>query len=342
MKSNPQRTQNFWEPIYAPEKDNEFEQFEITEDEIRSGMGRKKKWISVADFERIESWKVKEFTFTEIDFEGNYGGQKLAFDDCVFEMCSFRNTRWENTKFRNCKFKLTTFSLAEFSQCEFRNCTYEKIGISGNETKFSEVFIEPSRFISAAYTNTDPNVLSENGTSPAYQKYRLEGTKAAVARALLNMQPIHRDIEALTSAKRIARMSEGRYRTRSAQIDFSTGSRWRGAIRFASYFSEHLLVSMFGWLSGWGLKAGRLILIGLLMVSLFLGYYQISGFPTSSLIENLIRTMEYWFLFGYTKYDLQELPAHIHAVVFLNGFAGLVWFGTMLPVVLEKMSSGDE
>ena len=74
--------------------------------------------------------------------------------------------------------------MTTFSNCEFRSCKWDTIGLSGNMTNLQGTIItNPSKFIDAAYSGTNPNKKLPSG-DPAHQRARLESTKATVARTL--------------------------------------------------------------------------------------------------------------------------------------------------------------
>lgn len=344
-KVNIQREKNFWEPIYQPEKDNVFEKWHINDKEINITTGKKNVWIDISDFSKISKKEILNFKFENIDFEGTLSGKDLRIKNCNFILCSFRNSNWSNIKFTNCNFTQTSFSLSTFKNCEFRNCNYSKIGISGNETKFDNVYIEPQNFINSAYTNTDKNVLKEFKRNLYYQKYRLENTKTIVARMLLQMKPIRNEIDIYAIAKKVARTTEIYYYMKKNIFNISTNKIFKKLfyiVKLVINIIELLFTLSIGWLSGWGLKIGRTILIGFIITIIFSLYYKIVIFNKLNYFNCYLRSLEYWFLVGYTKYSFDDIPMFNQIIIFMNSLFGMFWFGTLLPVILEKLGKSDE
>ena len=344
-KTNIQRDKNFWEPIYAPENDNSFRKWTVNDDELNTTSGKKNVWIDIADFIKLKKNIIENFTFTDIDFEGIVFKERLKFLKCKFISCSFRNSEWDSVKFTDCEFTRTSFSISKFTNCEFRKCKYKEIGISGNETKFDNVYIEPKKFINAAYTNTDEKVLFELKINPLYQIYRLENTKTAVARMLLQMKPIRNDIDTYATAKKIARTSEIFYYIKKNLYEIKINRffcKINPLLKLMTNYIEFLFTYSIGWLSGWGLKVGRTLSIGFIVTLFFGAYYYFFTFKDNELIDCYLRSLEYWFLVGYTKYDFENVSIINQYIIFMNSLLGMFWFGTLLPVILEKLGKSDE
>jgi hypothetical protein len=345
IKENPQRAKNFWEPIYSPENDNKYQKWEISDENIGTITGKKKSWVQIDDFAKVKTKRIRDFKFDYVDFIGNFDDSYMTFNECTFTCCSFYRSSWKNIKFRDCMFQNTSFSISKFENCEFRDCKFNNISISGNEMKFINSYIEPQHFIAAATTNLDPDILHEQNVLPEYQSYRLEKTKSSVARMLLQMKPIKNDIDTYVQAKRIARKSESFFQIKKHFYEIKAGklkAKFFGVIGILLCFIEFLFISTIGWLSGWGLKTGRALILGLICTILFALYYHFYLFQPDSFVKSYLRGLEYWFLFGYTRYDISSLSLINKIVVFLNSLLGLFWFATILPVLIEKMGKENE
>ena len=159
---NPQRNYNYWEPIFEPGI-YEFSNWDPSINENVTGI--KEVSIDIANYQEYKN--LEGFNFEKIDFSGilNGGTTKITFKKCIFDKCSFRNAVFENTKFTECIFSYTTFSLSEFKQCEFRKCTYKEIGISGNTTRFENIYIEPDIFLKNVFLYNNKRVLLEKQTT---------------------------------------------------------------------------------------------------------------------------------------------------------------------------------
>ena len=343
--TNPQRSSNFWEIIYSPNENNSYEKWEITDCDINTTIGKKNTWVDIGEFEKITTKHIKRFNFDHVDFKGEFKSSYMTFNECEFKSCSFYRSSWKNVKFRNCFFQETSFSISRFENCEFRDCKFKDISISGNEMKFINTYIEPHRFITAAKTNLDRKVLKQEDVKAEYQIFKLEKTKSTAARMLLKMKPIKNDIDTFMHAKRITRKSESFFLIKKNYHDVLFGSimaKVFGLIRMALYFIEYLFIFAIGWLNGWGLKAGKSIVLGFLCTIVFSLYYYLHLFKHESFAICYLRELEYWFLFGYTMHDVSEISLIGKTVIFLNSLLGLFWFATILPVLIEKMGKENE
>jgi hypothetical protein len=346
IKENPQRSNNFWETIYSPEVDHKYEKWNIADEKNNKVTGIIEVWVQINDIEKMEKGRFKGFKFERTDFIGELEKKHFVFTECQFIQCAFYKCVWKNVKFQKCSFEKTSFSISQFEDCEFRDCHFKEISISSNEMKLINVYIEPFKFISAAYTNLDVNTLREEGVDPEYQAYRLEGTKASVARMLLQMRPIRNNIDTFMEAKHIARRCESFHLIKKGFFDVTKGedfkTKLKGLVKIPLYFIEYFIIFAIGWLSGWGLKIGRTFLIGFLCTICFSLYYNFFLFKSDSFIGNYLKSLEYWFLFGYTKYSMTNIPFLDQLIIFMNSFLGLFWFATVLPVLLEKMGKDNE
>jgi len=273
---NPQRSKNYWEVIYSPERDNCHDKWEISDEGMDTITGKKNVLIEISDFKNLKIKHIRDFSFNYVDFMGKLENTYLNFNNCNFVECSFYRSSWKNIKFQKCNFENTSFSITKFENCEFRECKFKDISISGNEMKFLNSYIEPYKFIKAAYTNLDSSILKEKNINPKYQLYRLEGTKSSAARMLLQMRPIKNDIDTFMDAKHIARKCESFHNIKKGFYQFSCKelkTKFKGLLSILLYFIEYLFISAIGWLSGWGLKAGRTLIIGLLCTIGFSFYY---------------------------------------------------------------------
>lgn len=130
-------------------------------------------------------YPVHGITFTSCDFFGDFSDIEISFVGCKFIGCDFGGTIWRDAKFSGCTIDACSLTIAEFYSCQFYNCSWNKITVSGTETKFSDTLVtNPREFVGAMYTNTDANVLSAFTKSVPYQLMRLENTKAKIARSI--------------------------------------------------------------------------------------------------------------------------------------------------------------
>lgn len=173
----------YWEPIFEADFPGVTDQFDWN----KSRTTEVENCVCRADALN-DSGKsyFKDINFLKCDFRGDFNLTKLTFTACSFEYCDLGSSTWRNVKFQKCKFKSSSITMATFVKCQLVDCEWSDIGFSGNETRIDDCLItNPKEFIASAYTNIDPDILKDNGTTPHYQKMRLESTKTTVARAVL-------------------------------------------------------------------------------------------------------------------------------------------------------------
>jgi len=143
-----------------------------------------------------EPYKLTKLTFEQCDFQGDFDHKPtMQFNECRFSKCDFAYSNWHYTSFRNCEFKDCSFSLTSFQECEFRDCNWAKIGFAGHKTVMNRTFItNPKEFIEAGFSGSDP-ARQNDKQHAAFQKYRLENTKAHLARGLLYSHEVVGDDE---------------------------------------------------------------------------------------------------------------------------------------------------
>lgn len=289
-----------------------------------------------------------EYTFREVDFCDLLELEKpdtISFEKCEFKKVSFSKTIFKNVNFKECKFIETTFSLSTFIDCEFRDCEFKKIGISGNTTIFQNCYIDPEKLLHNVYVNEDKELLKEKGTTPFYQNYRSIKTRSEIARKIMTMRPVVNDLSMLITSIKVARNYETKSSIRGAFYHILTETFFKKVkYIFGFLFSivEIIIINIFGWLTGWGYKIGKTSCLGGIGIVIFSLLYSFILFPDASYFNNLLKSIEYWFLIGYTKYPFADLSLWKQWTVFLNSFFGSLWFASLIPVVFNKMSRDDK
>ena len=102
------------------------------------------------------------------------------------------------------------------------------------------------------------------------------------------------------------------------------------------------MINIFGWLTGWGHKIGKTVFIGIIGITLFSFIYKYWFFENDTYIQNLLKSCEYWFLVGYTKYTFNDLNICKQFIIFCNSFLGLLWYASLIPIIFNKMSKNDK
>jgi hypothetical protein len=338
------RSKSFWEPIYAPEEfGKNFPAFDWntrTVTALRNSTCRSEELVKVVNGRPRHT--IKSTSFTNCDFQGHFDFTKFTFDKCSFKSCDFMDTKWLDAKFTNCIFDSTSLSTAAFSNCQFIECKWLRLGISSNEMHFEKCRISnPYEFVASAYTNLDPNVLKQKNKTLQHQKYRLEGTKAKVARMLLiNLQgqgdddPFYDAVKAYTTQTLIAKIAAKKFQA------WSEPGAWLKVTSYAVrilLFVELAALSASGRINGWGGNVGRALLFGPILISFFWGIYFLSA-AVPGAWQAGIAALEITLLIGYTKYTSTSTPL-LHQMLFaLNMVLGLWWYAIFVPTMLNRIN----
>ncbi len=338
------RTASFWEPIFDSEEENPFPphawNFEhtgapthvtFTGSDLSSAM------------EAGGRPYFSEIRFVKCDFSGIFdlSPREIVFRHCYFVGCDFGLSTWKRAKFSNCSFDLSSLSQTQWIECDFRACTWNKIGMSGNETVFTSTTItNPGTFIRSAYTNLEQVVLAHRGIRADYQKMRLESTKATVARALSRMYVDYGDERAFYDALRTssnqstrAHIFETFYRLKTGDL----GERCKAAPILAFDLVDWAILNVAGAVNAWGMSIARPALIGLAIIFVFSSLYAVSD---SSLRWPMafIKAVEVTLLIGYTNHSGPSVSFGIHCLVLVNMLAGLLWYVVFIPTLVNRIS----
>ncbi len=288
----------------------------------RSSYGKRQK-IKIS---KRPNRRLIEKTFYICDFVGNLSD--ITFTKCVFKSCYWNRCTWKNVKFQECIFERTSFSFARFEDCQFRDCNFLQIGISGNETRFVNCTIDPQKLINAAYTNTDEQILSKYGKTPAEQLMYLEESKAKLAKQI-NLHNnsysefFYSGIKVATLQAIKARMAKRKYAIKWYDIFIM--------MRIVGDYLEYLLWSILGALNGWGEKTIRVLVFGLLLVLLFAFIYRFSNIsPTFG--KAFIRSFDISIVAGYSKI------CNVSWLELLNLVLGMIWYSIAIPTVINKLT----
>jgi hypothetical protein len=343
---NPQRYKNYWEPIYNPSI-NQFNIWNPDEKVLEQTTGIKEVSFNIEICKTLQLKRLTDKTFENIDFKGELdGGQrKFTFKNCRFNYCSFRETIFINIKFTNCKFNHTSFTFGKFVNCEFRDCSFTKIGISGNATYLENIYVNPIAFLRDFYLMKDKSVLKENNSNLLLQWFMLEKTRSNIARKLAEMQSIRRNIDFHINSIKTSRKYEILSWLKKSIYFLIKGSFFQKAqnlINLIYYALEYPTMMFFGWLSGWGNKIGKTLMIGLISLIILSKVNNYLIFQDDTFISSVLKTSEYWLLFGYTKYDFDKIPENIQWIIFGNSLLGMIWFAALIPIIINKLGKNDE
>lgn len=335
------RTHNYWEPTY----DGQTEPKDLSDfkwSNLFSNNGPLKQicnWtnfdpdktaadhaIEETDHNKHFNRRISEKTFQICDFCGNL--TNITFTRCIFSKCYWNRSIWKNIKFQECKFEKSSFSFARFRNCQFNDCNFSQIGISGNETEFSNCIIDPERLVNAAYTNTDKQTLLRYRKNPKEQIARLEATKAKLAKQInLNNNSysdyFYKGIKVATLQAVKSRIASRRYKIKWYNILL--------LICLMGDYVEFLLWSSLGFLNGWGEKTVRVLLSGLILIFIFaICYWKIGTSPTFT--TAFVRSFDVTIIAGYSKIS------QVTWLELTNLLAGMVWYSIAIPTLMTKLT----
>lgn len=349
------RRKNFWEPIYdpaytAPEKLYDWDtntSFGV-KDCVCTAEELEKKMQS----ENRPKWVMREMQFKKCDFRGNFNFDQIVFTDCSFENCDFGISSWENAKFTNCRFNRCSLTQTSFDKCQFNNCTWNDISFSGTETRIFNTHISnPDEFINAGYTNLDKGTYPANSkVEPAYQKMRLEETKAKVARTILRNNEQNGDDTSYYKAIKsyLLQTVKNRKESKIYEINSSKSHCHKlGITRFITnfwYSIEIFILKTSGYINGWGASIAKPFFLGMALMAIFAILYFMLASPNNSnanippFIAAIIKSFDITLLFGYTKHASTQSSICDQIVYGLNAIFGLWWYSILVPTVINRIS----
>lgn len=343
VPSRTRRKNAWWEPTYDPTLVDEF----TAGDWRLPDNAAHKRYFHSGSFldqvkDRKTNRKFSSINFDTCDFSGRYEGEIAGanFNECTFKNCDFGTSTWERVKFRKCNFEQCSFTQSTWVDVEFRKCKWNDIGISGNETDLNEVFIEnPSDFIGSAYTNLDEEVLAAKGRTPEFQLFKLEQTKATVARSIFNNhkvvgddQAFYRAFSAYMTQYSASRISDADWY--SKQVSGCAHYRWR--LIKGHRYSEHLLNQFFGFITGWGSSSLK-PLIGLFatFVAFTLVYWLIFS---KEIHEAASISFDVTSIAAFTRSIDSDVGGGLYVASAINLVISLLFYSAFFSVAISKIS----
>lgn len=338
------RTNSYWEPVFGFGKEHPYKPhyWDLNKGETVIGFTfRRPTNESSGEFSHTKI--IDEVTFDCCDFDRDFGDTEIVFKKCTFRYVDFGKSIFRKAKFTNCTFYFTSFSQVTFWDCELRSCNFESIGVSGNATRIEKTLISnPKAFIEGMTTNISslPPYVSEK-----YQIARLLRTKATISRAILasmtyegSNTEYYEAIKVSTEFVAWEKISNGRL----ALIDAKTSKEpkklrrnWlsaKGFLRLAVGYCELYALRFFGLLNDWGASIFRPTLLGAFTIFSFALCYWSRSNP-DTFLNALMKSIEVFFLFGYTKHSVTD---HYSASVLFNAVLGLLWYIVAVPTVIDK------
>lgn len=334
------RSKNFWEPVFNPTKPppTGVHDWDVSGKTGVVDLLCRSKEVDARMAARSQTrWPVSSFDFTDCDFEGNF--VNIVFKNCNFVGCDFGSCSWKNAKFSNCVFVKCSLSVCTFEQSQFIDCKWDKIGISGTETKLFDTSISnPLEFISAAYTNVDPGVLAQNNGDAPYQLMRLEETKTKVARLILSNN--ERSSDDSTYYKSVEAYLRQIIKSKLSNCKYGIKKRarlWFNIPAFPIFYAESLFLRISGSVNSWGASVVRPALVGVFIGALFTVWYRIFNI-TSSLEVAAMKSFDVTLLFGYTKHAQSGSCFFEQISYAVNAFFGLWWYAIFVPTIINRIS----
>lgn len=341
IHQNYKRLRNYWEPVFAPSTDvGGFQEFTWdTKHAPAFKMGVCAAHILKKLAEEKQRYTLNDLTFDTCDFVGDFGFTRLTFKSCKFTNCDFQDSKWNGTKFSKCQFNKTSISTAHFNEVDFIDCNWRDTGVSSGEMTFTNISMNnPGDFISSIYTNLNEAVLSQNGTTVIYQKFRLEGTKAKIARMLLNN--LHSSPDDDSYYEGVKTYTIQNLTAKIMKIDYDKFSEfWFKKILFffikKGLQIELNVLQISGWVNAWGGSIGRPFTVGIGLICTFFVFYQ---FLFEIKGHALLAAFEITLLFGYTKYASVADDLLLQVFYALNGVFGLWWYAIFIPTVVNRVN----
>lgn len=251
------RTDGWWEPTFAPALEGTLS---LRSWDFASTTGPKNVFLSGDQIaEGASDGKILRFqnlTFENCDIQGVFDHRpSIVFHECRFHGCDFGFSEWVRVTFRRCEFKKCSLALTTFEECEFRDCEWEEIGLQGSKTDFIRTFItNPTEFINAGFSGLKPG-REQDKEHVSNQAYRLEGTKAQVARTILASHKEVGDDDTFYESARLHDLQQAKAKLRRDWHRLWFGKGVCGKLRGLSiipHLLETCILCILGIANDWG------------------------------------------------------------------------------------------
>jgi hypothetical protein len=341
------RTKNWWEPIYNPS----FEGILTESDWDFSGSGPTRALLSASKLNhKLIDGVIRKFadlTFDQCDFQGRFAPKpSMGFVRCRFNWCDFAFSEWECCSFTECIFESSSLAMASFKDCEFRKCSWERMGFSGNRTKIeNSVIMDPAKLIAAGFSGVHMVRLDQK-RHRAYQDYRLEGTKAHLARTILLSHETVGDEEVFYQSARLNDSQQARYRVSSGLYDIRFGDEtgFRAVKRrvygaFEAFFGllEKWVLSAVGSINGWGASIARPIILFLVLYGVFGIIYKIFLLH-SPIYHPWQKSFDICTLAGYGNEEANDQPTWLRVIEDLQVMISIFLYTVFFSTVIARLS----
>lgn len=316
------RKECWWEPIYDPTLHGNLASSDWN---FINNTGPKKAFLPAdslnAKKQIGEAHRLAKLTFEKCDFQGEFSHQPtLIFDKCRFFKCDFAYSSWKYTTFRNCEFVDCSIALARFKECEFRDCSWKSMGFAGHKTVVNRTFItNPKELINAGYSAPDPKKKTDR-KHISYQAYRLESTKAHLARSILYSHKVVGDDATYYETAKLHDLQQAKARIKESNFYLRHGSNCLKritALNSVYWALEWFLLFCIGKINGWGSRLSQPLILLLFSLILFSIIYSQLFYIT----HPWQKSFDIAALAGYTNQSNADQPLDVR---FFEGFQ-LVW-----------------
>lgn len=336
------RTQAWWEPSYDPHLESKLT---LHEWKFNDSTGPRNSFLSSKSLSKIcldgQVQKFVNLTFEGCDLQGSFEHRPaIVFKDCRFYNCDFAYSDWYRVAFSKCIFKKCSFALTTFDDCEFRDCEWEEIGLQGSKTDFNRTFLNnPTEFINAGFSGSKGN-HSNPRRHAAYQSFRLEETKAQVARTLLHSHKEVGDDKTYYENARLHDTQELRAKIFSSFYQLRYGASWferaRG-FKVIPHILELALLNFLGLTNAWGATLLRPV-VGLTSIFIFFGllYGNFETLGTES--DPWKRSFDITMIAGYTNYSGMNTNLYISIVQAIHLVLSIVMYTVFFSTAISRNS----
>lgn len=331
------RKSNKWEPIYEPACELEFKDHDWNFEHEKGPCGYTFRPQSSGEPEKKEFRKIENITFTSCDFEGDFSNNTLVFVRCKFDRVDFGLTTFQEAKFTNCTFDKSSFTQAKLINCELRNCTFIDIWASGNATELEKTLItNPYDFIKGIVAYTEPFVRSPQKVKE--QELRAGQTRATLARVVLSATTHEGSNKNFYEAVKTATLFEAYEKISNGKLSLLDPKKgWNkldGVFDIISGSIEIPVLKLFGFMNCWGRSLARPVILGFLSVLAFAVCYSTRSNPCD-LGSAVVKSIEVFFLFGYTKFSE---PDSYSFSLLMNALFGLGWYLITIPTLVNRLT----
>ncbi|MGQ6656962.1 pentapeptide repeat-containing protein, partial [Serratia sp. IR-2025] len=172
-------------------------------------------------------------------------------------------------------------------------------------------------------------------------KFRLEGTKAKMAKMVLNSLSATADDDLYYNSVKTYLISKANAKIYKHKYDLDNevgffkknGSR----LKVLTTRLELFVLRVSGAVNNWGNGLFRAIMVGFSLIFLFSIYY--FSFFGASVVGSLIKSIDITFLAGYTKHVTKETATFQQCVMLLNMCLGLWWYAIVIPTLINRICS---